>query len=65
MAKKYMVRPNFWLHGIKNEPIEPNSVVELTDEQAEAAAHQVEPYDKKVHDARLSAAKAEAGSSDR
>lgn len=60
---KFIVRPGFWLHGIKNEPIEPNTVIELTDEQAAAYGHQIEPYDKKLLDARLSAAKAEAKAS--
>jgi hypothetical protein len=38
----YAVRPGYWLHGVTRDPIGPGSVVELTDEQAEARANQIE-----------------------
>jgi len=48
----YVVRPGFWLHGVTKDPIVPGTVVELTDEQAEGCAHQVEdaPKGAKVGD---------------
>jgi hypothetical protein len=49
----YVVRPGFWLHGVTKEPIASGTVVELTDEQAEGHAHQIEdaPKGSKVGDA--------------
>jgi hypothetical protein len=40
---KYRVRDHFTLHPIDGEPVEAGTVVELTDEEAEFYAAQIEP----------------------
>lgn len=39
---KFKVRDGFYLHGIGADPIGPQEIVELTDEQAAAHAHKIE-----------------------
>ena len=42
----YTVRPGLWLHGVSKEPIGPGTVVELTEDQAQASANQIEDAPK-------------------
>ena len=39
---KYVVRDNFYLHGIAGKTIRPGETVELTDAQAKLHAHKIE-----------------------
>lgn len=39
---KYLVRDNFYLHGINGQTIRPGETVELTEAQAKLHAHKIE-----------------------
>lgn len=39
---KFKVRDSFFLHDLGGDPIGPGEIVDLTDEQAAAHAHQIE-----------------------
>ena len=39
---KYVVRDNFYLHGVSRQPVKPGETVELTEAQAKLHAHKIE-----------------------
>lgn len=43
---KYKVRDGFHVHDVDVEPIGPGAIIELTDEQAAAHAHQIEAVEE-------------------
>ncbi len=41
-TKLFVVRPGFWVHDVKPEPVGPGTVLALTEDQAATCAHQIE-----------------------
>lgn len=59
-TKLFVVRPGFWVHDVKPEPVGPGTVLALTEDQAATCAHQIEAAPAKAKDGDVIAATADA-----